>query len=49
MFDHPLFKMSFFFILIIGATMFLLDVSGYYDEKADAKAQESSAQKFFKF
>lgn len=49
MFDHPVFKMSFFFLLIVGSAMLLLHVSGYYDEKADAKTQESSTQKFFKF
>ncbi len=48
MLDHPVFKMSFFFVLIIGATIFLLGVSGYYEESA-APGQESALQKFFKF
>ncbi len=48
MLDHPVFKMSFFFALIIGATIFLLGVSGYYDQGA-APGQEGALQKFFKF
>ena len=48
MFDHPVFKMSFFFILIIGATIFLLGVSGYYVQ-GSAAGQENALQKFFKF
>jgi hypothetical protein len=48
MFDHPVFKMSFFFLLIIGATIFLLGVSGYY-EQGPAEGQENVMQKFFKF
>lgn len=48
MLDHPVFKMSFFFALIIGATIFLLGVSGYYDQ-GSAPGQEGALQKFFKF
>lgn len=48
MLDHPIFKMSFFFLLIIGATVFLLNVSGYYDQ-GGAPNQESALRKFFKF
>jgi len=48
MLDHPVFKMSFFFLLIIGATIFLLGVSGYYDQGSDT-GQEGAMQKFFKF
>lgn len=48
MFDHPVFRMSFFFLLIIGATIFLLGVSGYYQENS-APGQEGALQKFFKF
>ena len=48
MLDHPVFKMSFFFALIIGATIFLLGVSGYYDQGV-VPEQENVLQKFFKF
>ena len=48
MLDHPVFKMSFFFLLIIGATIFLLGVSGYYDQDS-ATGQEGTLQNFFKF
>lgn len=48
MFDHPVFKMSFFFLLIIAATIFLLGVSGYYEQDS-AVGQENVMQKFFKF
>lgn len=48
MFDHPVFKMSFLFLLIIVVTIFLLGVAGYYEDD-QAQADQGALQRFFKF
>lgn len=49
MLDHPVFKMSFFFLLIISATIFLVGVSGYYNQDATSDGCDCMLRKFFKF
>ena len=46
MLDHPLVKTITAFLLMIGVTIFLLGVSGEYDQ---GSGQEGLMQRFFKF
>lgn len=46
MLDHPAVKTSIAFLSIIAVTIFLLGVSGEYDQ---GNGQEGMIQKFFKF